>query len=82
MENCGTVSDIFIDDPGFMSFNMSHFFYLILFPLLVASGAFFIPLFFLDEKNGRRCRSSERGERKSLLARLDEDNKSPPPKSV
>lgn len=82
LENCGTVSDIYIDDPGYMSFNMSHFFYLILFPLLVASGAFFIPLFFLDEKNGRRCRPSEKGERKSLLARLDENNKSPPPKSV
>ncbi len=80
LEYCGSIPHILINDPG--SFKVSHFTLLILFPLLVASGAFFIPLFFLGEKNGRRCKPSEKGERKSLLARLDENNKSPPPKGV
>ncbi len=75
LENCGSVPHIVIDEPDHISFNESQFPLLILFPLLVASGAFFIPLFFLDEKNRRRCRPSEK-ERKPLLARLDENNKS------
>lgn len=82
LENCGTVPHVFIEDPRYISFNYSHFTLLILFPLLVASGAFFIPLFFLDDKNGRRCKPSEKGEKRSLLARLDENNKSSPTKGV
>jgi len=69
LESCGKdTSDLKDDNIQSTRFGLSHFYSFILVPFLVASGAFFIPYFVL----GREKKKSKSGERKALLANIDE----------
>lgn len=58
LDNCG-IEAVSVETPGF-HFGIQHVYTFILIPILVASGAFFIPYVILGGQRSKRGSSSER----------------------